>query len=89
MIVMYPHTQNCCSLYFDTAMGLKIRATLRDIDPLNKVPSKRATSRVQKGPFQGVSLIYLGSQPVFGFGAEDDRRLSSRTMPLPRVGLGL
>ena len=27
-----------------------IRGTLGDIDPLNKVPFKRATSRVQKGP---------------------------------------
>ena len=26
------------------------------MDPLNKVPSKRATSRVKKGPLSGVSL---------------------------------
>ena len=31
-------------------MGVRIRETLGDIDPLNKVPFKRATSRVQKGP---------------------------------------
>ena len=31
-------------------MGVRIRGTLGDIDPLNKVPSKRARSRVQKGP---------------------------------------
>ena len=30
-------------------MGVRIRGTLRDIDPLNKVPFERATSRVQKG----------------------------------------
>ena len=30
--------------------GVRIRGTLTDIDPLNKVPFKRATSRVQKGP---------------------------------------
>ena len=31
-------------------MGVRIRVTLGDIDPLNKVPFKRATSRDQKGP---------------------------------------
>ena len=31
-------------------LGDRIRGTLGDIDPLNKVPFKRATSRVQKGP---------------------------------------
>ena len=31
--------------------------TLGDIDPLNKVPFKRAISRVRKGPVYGVSLI--------------------------------
>ena len=31
-------------------MGVRIRGTLGDIDPLNKVPFKRARSRVQKGP---------------------------------------
>ena len=31
-------------------VGLRMRGTLGDIDPLNKVPVKRATSRVQKGP---------------------------------------
>ena len=30
-------------------MGARIRGTLGDIDPLNKVPFKRAKSRVQKG----------------------------------------
>ena len=30
-------------------MGVRIRGTLGDIDPLNKVPFKRARSRVQKG----------------------------------------
>ena len=29
-------------------MGVRIRETLGDIDPLNKVPLQRATSRVQK-----------------------------------------
>ena len=37
--------------------GVRIRGPLGDIDPLNKVPFKRATSRVQKGPLLGVSLI--------------------------------
>ena len=31
-------------------MGARIRGTLGDIEPLNLVPFKRATSRVQKGP---------------------------------------
>ena len=31
-------------------MGVRIRGTLGDIDPLIKVPFKRATSRIQKGP---------------------------------------
>ena len=31
-------------------MGVRIRGTLGDIDPLNKVPFKRATRRVKKGP---------------------------------------
>ena len=36
-------------------MGVGIRATLGDIDPLNKVPFKRARSRVQKGyPLRGL-----------------------------------
>ena len=35
-------------------MGDRIRGTLGDADPLNKVPFKRATSRVKKGP---VSLV--------------------------------
>ena len=31
-------------------MGVRIRGTLGDIDPFNKVPFKRARSRVKKGP---------------------------------------
>ena len=31
-------------------VGVRIRGTLGDIDPLNKVPFKRAISRAQKGP---------------------------------------
>ena len=31
-------------------MGVRIRVTFGDIDPLNKVPSKRARSKVKKGP---------------------------------------
>ena len=31
-------------------LGVKIRGTLDDIDPLNKVPVKRAMTRVKKGP---------------------------------------
>ena len=38
-------------------MGVRIRGTLKDIDPLNKVPFKRATSRVETGPLYGNSLI--------------------------------
>ena len=36
-------------------LGVRIRGTLRDIDPLNRVPFKRARSRVQKGyPLRGL-----------------------------------
>ena len=38
-------------------MGVGIRGTLEEKDPLNKVPFTRATSTVQKGPLQGVPLI--------------------------------
>ena len=38
-------------------VGVRIRGTLGDIDPLNEVHFKRATSRVQKGPLSRVSLI--------------------------------
>ena len=31
-------------------LGVRITGTLGDIEPLNKVPFKRATSGVQKGP---------------------------------------
>ena len=31
-------------------LGIRIRGTLGDIDPLNKVPFKRAISRAKKGP---------------------------------------
>ena len=44
--------------------GVRIRGTLGDMDPLNKAPVKRATSRVQKGPLEGGSRspsYYLGS----------------------------
>ena len=38
-------------------MGARIRGNFGDIDPLKKVPVKRAKSRVKKGPLLGVSLI--------------------------------
>ena len=41
-----------CRLYMT-----KVRGNLGDIDPLNKVPLKRAISGVKKGPLYGVSLI--------------------------------
>ena len=34
----------------EAILGVRIRGTLGDIDPLNKVPFKRARIRVQKGP---------------------------------------
>ena len=48
-------------------MGVRIRGTLGDIDPLNKVPFKRATSR-EGSPLRGLptttkdygNLIYMG-----------------------------
>ena len=44
-------------------MGVGIRGTLGDIDPLKKVPFKRARSRVQKVPFYGVSLGLPRNKP--------------------------
>ena len=42
----------------DTAvLGVRMRGTLGDIDPLNKVLFKRSISRVKKGAFGVVSLI--------------------------------
>ena len=35
---------------FCRILEVRIRGTLGDIDPLNMVPFKRATSKVQKGP---------------------------------------
>ena len=48
-------------------VGVRIRGTLGDIDLLNTVPFKRATSRVQKGPLQGVSLILPRIRPCTSF----------------------
>ena len=38
-------------------LGVRIRGTLGDIDPLNRLPFKRARSRAKKGLLSGVSLI--------------------------------
>ena len=38
-------------------LGVRMRGTLGDIDPLNKLPFKRARSGAQKGPLEGVSLL--------------------------------
>ena len=38
-------------------IGVRIRGTLGDIDPLNEVPFKGATTRTKKGPLKGVSLV--------------------------------
>ena len=35
---------------FYCKLGVKIRGTRGDVDHLNKVPSKRARSKVKKGP---------------------------------------
>ena len=32
-------------------VGVRMKGTLGDIVPLNKVPVKRAASRIEKGPF--------------------------------------
>ena len=42
-------------VFYSFSLGVRIRGTLGDIDPLNKVPFKRARSRVQKGyPLRGL-----------------------------------
>ena len=43
-------------------MGVRVRGTLGDVDPLSKVPFKRARSRV---PFKGVSLILPRTPSVY------------------------
>ena len=51
-------------------MGVRIRGTLGDIDPLNKVPFKRARSRVQKGyPLNGLpnDTTYAGLRVKVGW----------------------
>ena len=50
-------------------LGARIKGTLGDIDPLSKVPSRRATSRAKKGPPYGVSLSIPGKNPNLGFQA--------------------
>ena len=57
-----------------SALGGRIKGTLGDIDPLNKVPLKRARSRVQKGyplSFQssGLEDMFHGVQGFEIFGA--------------------
>ena len=42
-------TASCQIPLFSPKLGVGIKGTLGDIDPLNKVPFKRARSRVQKG----------------------------------------
>ena len=41
-----------------TRIRVEIRVTLGDFDPLNKVPFKRARSRVKEGPFKGSPSSY-------------------------------
>ena len=45
-------------------LGVRIRGTLEDIEPLNKVPFQRAISIVKKGPLSGLSLILPRKKPV-------------------------
>ena len=36
-----------------SSLGVRIRATLADIDPLNQVPFKGARSKLRRVPFKG------------------------------------
>ena len=48
-------------------MGARIRGTLKDIDALNKVPFKRAISRVKQGPRYGYDTCQGGrSDEILG-----------------------
>ena len=53
---MPPESQCCANVpgsgshCYPKRLGIRIRGTLGDIDPLNKVPFKRPTSRVEEGP---------------------------------------
>ena len=54
-IAPHPTTTTALSII---ELGGRIKVTLGDIDPLNKVPLKRARSRVQKGyPLRGLPNI--------------------------------
>ena len=48
LIGLHCHTPP--NLFKPLELGVRIRGTLGDIDPLNKVPFKRAISKVKKGP---------------------------------------
>ena len=51
-----------------STVGVRIRGTLEDIDPLNKVPFKRARSRVKKRPLlRGLPNTTLGPKPTSWF----------------------
>ena len=65
---------------FGGGLGGRIKGTFGDIDPLNKVPLKRARSRVQKGYPLRVSLILLPARLLLS-------KLTSRYWASPRQEL--
>ena len=46
-------------------LELGLRGAFWDVDPLNRVPFKRARSRVKKGPLEGVSLILARTRMIW------------------------
>ena len=65
-------------------IGFRISGTLGDIDPLNKVPLKRAISRVKKGLLEGVYLMLprmSARQRPKEFGSKYARSPESRQYP--------
>ena len=64
------HTSILAELVVDTlheraTIGVRIRGTLGDVEPLNKIPVKRAirVKKLRRIPFKGCPQYYLGNKP--------------------------
>ena len=78
-------------------VGVRIRGTLGDVDPLNKVPFMRAISRVKMGSrltlkyYLGGRVVLRSSGPdaqTTALGSEDSRIPSDSIWDFPKIGGG-
>ena len=78
-------------------MGVRIRGTLGDVEPLNKVPFMRAISRVKMGSrltlkyYLGGRVVLRSSGPdaqTTALGSEDSRIPSDSIWDFPKMGGG-